>query len=99
MERALEDKISLEGSEGHLLRLAMAVKAKRIGMDAEATAQLFQNQRDYDHDFSLNKVLETWCYNYSSWSCSSLRDKCGLLVKGYCQTCPSNHATGEKVEA
>jgi len=99
MQRALEDKIFLEGSEGHHLRLAMAVKAKKIGLDAEATAQLFQSQKDYDYNFSLNKVQETWSYNYSPWSCEVLRDKCGRLIKGYCRSCPFNHAKGEKVSA
>ncbi|NYT08672.1 MAG: hypothetical protein GKC09_01845, partial [Methanosarcinales archaeon] len=76
MQRALDDRVALKGSEGHHLRLAVVIKANKIGMTAEATAQLFQSQKDYDHDFSLNKVLETWSYNYSPWSCSTLRDKC-----------------------
>ena len=99
MQRALEDKISLEGSEGHHLRLAIAVKAQYIRLTAEETAKLFQSQKDYDHDFSLNKVQETWGYNYSPWSCESLRDKCGNLIKGYCRSCPFNPADGEKVSA
>jgi hypothetical protein len=28
-----------------------------------------------------------------------LRDKCGRLIKGYCRSCPFNHAKGEKVSA
>ena len=88
MQKTLDEKIPLEGSEGHLFRLAIAVKAQKIGMDAEATARLFQHQKDYDHDFSLNKVLETWSYNYSAWSCETLRDKCGRFSKSHCQTCP-----------
>jgi hypothetical protein len=90
MERALADNIALVGSEGHNLRLAIAIKANTIGMDAEATAQLFQSQKDYDHDFSLKKVQETWCYNYFPMSCTSLRDKCGKLVNPYCRTCHYN---------
>ena len=99
MQRALEDKIPLEGSEGHYLRLAIAVKAQPIGLTAEATAQLFQSQKDYDHDFSLSKVLETWSYAYSPMSCETLRDKCGKLVKTYCQSCPFCRTTGERVAA
>jgi len=99
MQRALDDKVLLEGSEGHHLRLAMAIKANKIGLDAETTAQLFQSQKDYDHDFSLNKVLETWSYAYSPWSCETLRDKCGKLVKTYCQSCPFYRATEEEVAA
>lgn len=99
MKRALEDKISLEGSEGHLLRHAIAVKAQKIGLTAEVATQLFQNQKDYDHDFSLNKVLEIWSRNYNPWSCKKLQDQCGKLVNPYCQSCPFNHAAGEKVAA
>jgi hypothetical protein len=99
MQRALAENIPLTGSEGHHLRLAMAIKANKIGMDAEVTARLFQRQKDYDHDFSLNKVLETWSYNYSPWGCSALRDKCGNLVQAYCPMCPFNSAVGEKATA
>jgi len=77
----------------------MAVKAQYIGLSAEETAKLFQIQKDYDYNFSLNKVQETWSYNYSPWSCEVLRDKCGRLIKGYCRSCPFNHAKGEKVSA
>ncbi|OPY55334.1 MAG: hypothetical protein A4E49_00454 [Methanosaeta sp. PtaU1.Bin112] len=97
MQRALDDKVSLQGSEGHHLRLAIAVKAQHIGLSAEETTQLFQSQTDYDDDFSLNKVLETWSYNYSPWSCYTLRDKCGKLINGYCRSCPINNAAREKV--
>ncbi len=99
MQRALDDKVSLQGSEGHHLRLAIAVKAQHIGLSAEETTQLFQSQPDYDHDFSLNKVLETWSYSYSPWSCYTLRDKCGKLIKGYCRSCPINNSIGVKVRA
>jgi hypothetical protein len=99
MERALADKISLVGSEGHYLRLAIAIKANTIGMDAEATAQLFQSQKDYDHDFSLKKVLETWSYDYFPMSCTSLRDKCGKLINPYCRTCHFNQALVEEALA
>lgn len=100
MQRALDDKLLLEGSEGHHLRLAVAIKANKIGLSAEDTAQLFKHQMDYDHEFSLNKVLETWSYNYSAWSCETLRDKCGSLVKKYCPSCPYyRNKSSEKASA
>jgi hypothetical protein len=99
MQKALEDNVFLDGSEGHHLRLALAVKAQHIGMTAEKAAQLFQNQSDYDHDISLNKVQETWSYAYNPWSCETLRDKCGSLVKRYCSTCTFNRTIGEKARA
>ncbi|HQN29546.1 MAG TPA: hypothetical protein PKX20_00330 [Methanothrix soehngenii] len=99
MQRALDDKVSLQGSEGHHLRLAIAIKAQHIGLSAKEVAQLFRNQKDYDHDISLNKVLETWSYNYSPWSCETLRDKCVKLVTSYCPSCSLNHLDGVKSEA
>jgi hypothetical protein len=94
MNRALEDRVPLEGPEGHHLRLAIAIKAQKIGMMAEDAARLFKHQRDYSYDFSLAKVQETWRYDYSPWSCRTLKDKCGSLVKGYCSTCPCHYAYG-----
>lgn len=99
MQRALMENTALEGSEGHLFRHAIAVKAQKIGLTAEVATQLFQNQKDYDHDISLSKVLEIWGRNYNPWSCEKLQDQCGKLIKGYCPSCPFYHATGEKVNA
>jgi DNA primase large subunit len=99
MQKALEEKISLEGSGGHLLRHAIAVKAQKVGLTEKEAAQLFQDQKDYDYDFSLGKVHEIWSRNYNPWSCEKLQDQCGTLVKGYCRSCPFNHAPGEKVSA
>lgn len=87
MERALADGLPLNHSDGHNLRLAIAVKAQVIGLTAEATAQLFQHQADYDYEYSLNKALETREYNYSPWSCLALKDKCGSIVSRYCSSC------------
>jgi len=99
MQRALDDKVPLEGSEGHHLRLAMAIKAQYIGLTADEAARLFQNQKDYDHKFSLDKVQETWNYSYSPWPCETLRDRCGQLVTSYCPSCPFNQVNGVKGEA
>lgn len=87
MKRALKDKLQLHGSEGHHLRLAIVVKAQAIGTRDEETAQLFQNQDDYDYDVSYGKVVETRKYDYSPWSCDALRDKCGKFVTNYCASC------------
>ena len=99
MRKALDDGLPLEGSEGHLLRHAIAVKAQKIGLTAEEATQLFQGQKDYDHDFSLLKVQEIWSRDYFPWSCEKLQDQCGKLVKGYCQSCPFNRLDGVKGEA
>jgi hypothetical protein len=88
MQRALEDGMILDGSEGHHLRLAIAVEGRSIGMRAPDIARLFKHQPDYDFDISLAKVQEVWTYDYYSWSCDTLREKCGDLVERYCSACP-----------
>jgi hypothetical protein len=93
MQKAFEDKISLTGSEGHHLRLAIAAEGKVAGMSPEDVAKLFQNQKDYNYDISLKKSEEVWTYDYSPWSCDTLRDKCGSLVKRYCEECLSAKST------
>jgi len=87
MERALKEQVPLEGSEGHNLRMAIAVKAHAIGKAAEEIASLFEHQADFDYEFSLKKARETEKYDYAPWSCQTLRDKCGDLVAIYCSTC------------
>jgi hypothetical protein len=88
MQGILDARTLLEGAAGHSLRLAIAIKAQNIGLDAETTVNLFKHQEDFDHDYSLNKVLETWSYSYNNWSCKKLLDQCGTLVRPYCSTCP-----------
>jgi hypothetical protein len=103
MLRALEDRVALVGAEGHNLRMAIAVKARSIGMTPEETATLFQHQPNYDYDLSLTKAEdltkaeEAWNYDYQPWSCETLQDRCGGIVRKYCKTCP--YAQGVEEEA
>jgi hypothetical protein len=99
MQRALEDCLSLTGTGGHHFRMAIACEGRAIGMTAESVTQLFQKQRDFKYEISLKKSREPWDYDYSSWSCKKIQDQCGSIVKGYCRSCPFNHAKGEKVSA
>jgi Eukaryotic and archaeal DNA primase, large subunit. len=99
MQRALEDCLSLTGTGGHQFRMAIACEGRAIGMTAESVAQLFQKQRDFNYEISLKKSREPWDYDYSSLSCKKIQDQCGSIVKGYCRSCPFNHADGGKVSA
>jgi DNA primase large subunit len=87
MYGVIKDKVPLEGSEGHEMRLAIAIKADQFGLDAETTACIFCDQPDFNLEISLGKVLETWRYWYKPYSCKTLQDKCGGLVKPYCEKC------------
>lgn len=89
MIHALEDKIPLKESPGHAFRVAIAVKARVIGMSEEEAARLFAKQDDFDYDISLYNVKKTYKYGYRSpYSCDKLRSECGDIVKKYCVTCP-----------
>ena len=99
MQRDLEDCLSLTGTGGHQFRMVIACEGRAIGMTAESVAQLFQKQRDFNYEISLKKSREPCDYDYSSLSCKKIQDQCGSIVKGYCRSCPFNHADGEKVSA
>lgn len=88
MLNALVDGVPLEGSNGHNLRVAIAVKAAFVGMKPEEIANLFKDQPDFDYEYSLSKAKEISERGYSPWSCATLCDNCGGLVTRYCSTCP-----------
>lgn len=94
MIRALEDRVPLNGAEGHNFRMAIATKARHIGMSLEEAAELFQNQPNYNRDISINKASEAWDYDYQPWTCETLQDRCGEIVKRYCGTCPLASGSG-----
>lgn len=87
MEKLLADKVALEGSEGHEMRVAIAIKAGLMGMSDEEVARVFADQPDYNHEISLSKVIEIRGYGYKPYSCAALKDKCGGLVEQYCGQC------------
>lgn len=89
MKELLAGKVPLEGSEGHEMRVAIAIKAIRQGKTDEEVAQLFADQPDYNHEISLAKVAEIRGYGYKPYSCAALKDKCGGLVRQYCRECKS----------
>ena len=89
MKGLLVDKEVLEGSEGHEMRVAIAIKAIMQGKTDEEVAQVFADQPDYNHEISLAKVIEIRGYGYKPYSCAALKDKCGGLVEQYCRGCKS----------
>jgi hypothetical protein len=84
----IESRVALEGSEGHTMRVAIAVEACNMGMNVEEAVDLFQCQSDFDREFTHGKVEEIYSRGYNRFSCEKLRDQCGSLVVDYCATCP-----------
>lgn len=89
MKELLAGKVPLEGSEGHEMRIAIAIKAIMQGNTDEEVAQVFADQPDFNHEISLAKVIEIRGYEYKPYSCTTLKDKCGGLVGQYCRGCKS----------
>lgn len=88
MKSILESRMPLEGSEGHTMRVAIAVEACNMNMGVESAVDLFQHQLDFDRGFTYGKVDEIYSRGYKRFSCEKLKDQCGSLVAKYCATCP-----------
>lgn len=93
----IDTRVPLEGSEGHTMRVAIAVEAFNIGMGIESTVDLLQYQPDFDRGFTRSKVSEIHSRAYSRFSCEKLRDQCGSLVSNHCSRCPLISNSPEKV--
>lgn len=89
MTGLLADNVPLVGSEGHEMRLAIAIKAIKQDKTNEEIACIFADQPDYNYEISLGKVIETRKYDYKPYSCKTLKDKCSGLVEPYCKGCKS----------
>jgi hypothetical protein len=92
MVSALDDGLDLNGSAGHYLRFAIAVKALDLGWPEDAIVDLFRKQPDFNEDITRGKIKELARYGYHPSSCATLLDKCGTLIAGYCHSCRFNHA-------
>jgi len=87
MKGLLADKVPLEGSEGHEMRVAIAAKATMAGFELEKIVGLYADQPDFNREITFDKVMEIRERDYEPYSCQVLKDRCGSLVEPYCQGC------------
>lgn len=99
MKCALRDGVVFAGSEGHDFRIAIAIKALKIGMLVDEVVSLFENQPNYDPKKSRKHVAYIASRHYQQYSCKTLLDKCGSIVSKYCATCPLNQRSSTAIEA
>jgi hypothetical protein len=87
MKALLESSTLLEGSEGHIMRVAIAAEARNIGLTIEPAIELFRDQSDFKVEITRKHIDYIYREGYHPYSCSKLRDQCRSLVKPYCAGC------------
>jgi DNA primase large subunit len=94
MQGVLNVKIPLEGSEGHAMRVAIAVEAWNIGLSVEQAIELFKDQVDFDKGIARRHIIYVYARTYHPYSCDKLKEQCKSLVDPYCVKCTSlSHAS------
>lgn len=83
-------RISLEGAEGHEMRVAIASEAWNIGLSIDQAIEFFRHQPDFDAGVSRRKIEEIYSRCYRTYGCETLREKCGSFVSPYCPNCKSH---------
>jgi hypothetical protein len=87
-KRALADKVVLDGSEGHWMRVCIAIEAQLMGLPIDNAVDLFKDQPDFDLNFTRDKIMnDVWPREYHRFSCEKLREECGSIVGLYCAEC------------
>ena len=86
----LAAKTSLEGSEGHEIRVAIAAEAWNVGYTIEQTIELFKDQPDFNPNTTRKNVEYIYTSCYRQYSCDTLVEKCSSLISPYCVKCPKS---------
>jgi hypothetical protein len=90
MRELLAAKTPLEGSEGHEMRVAIAVEAWNTGFTEDMAIELYKDQPDFNAGVSRTNVRDIYSRCYNPYLCEKLRDKCGSFVSSYCCNCASD---------
>ena len=88
LQHLIDDHIQLVGGEGHAARTAIAIDAYNVGMSKEAAIGLFKHQNDFNLDYTTYQIESIYSKGLKPFKCSTLLDKCGDLVRCYCDVCP-----------
>ncbi len=85
----LENGHELTGGGGHYARISIVCAYRDIGLQFPALCRLFSNQADYDQIETAKQVKSVLRKDGGySYSCRTLRAKCGRFVLQYCEDCP-----------
>jgi len=76
----------LIGTDGHMMRIAIVREFYNFGMtNLDDLAGLFKNQKDYDYEISLKKVISIVKDEYKIWHRETLKEHCGSFIN--CDDC------------
>jgi hypothetical protein len=64
----------LDGQNGHLMRLAIAIEYLHLGMKPSEIAAFFQSQSDYDYEKSLRFIEDARRRYYKPFKCRTIRE-------------------------
>lgn len=87
MQGVLSAKVTLEGHEGHAMRVAIAIEAWNTGLSVEQAIELFKDQADFKTEIARNYIEDIYCRAYHPYSCDKLKEQCKPLVDPYCVEC------------
>lgn len=89
LQACLENNAQLTGGGGHYARIAIVCAYRDIGLKFPAISQLFIKQADYEQVETAKQVKSVLRKDGGySYSCRTLREKCGRFVLQYCDDCP-----------
>jgi len=94
LQKLIDSHVQLSGGPGHAARTAIAIDAYNAGLSKEAAVDLFKHQDDFKLDYTTYQIESIYSKGLKPFNCSTLRDKCGDLVCGYCKTCPRGKYIG-----
>lgn len=89
LQACLENNVELVGGGGHYARISIVCAYRDIGLKFPALCRLFSNQADYEQKETADQVKSVLKKDGGySYSCRTLREKCGRFVLQYCDDCP-----------
>ena len=89
LQACLENNSQLTGGGGHYVRIAIVCVYRDIGLKFPSLCRLFSNQADYAQAETAKQVKSVLKKDGGySYSCRTLREKCGRFVLQYCDNCP-----------
>ena len=98
IQGVLNARVHLEGSEGHAMRVAIAVESWNIGLSVDKATELFKDQADFEAGITHNNIEYIYARAYRPYSCDKLKEQCKFLVDPYCRGCTWSNGRAAKAQ-
>jgi len=87
LQKLIDSHVQLRGGPGHAARTAIAIDAYNAGLSKEVAIGLFKHQDDFNLDYTSYQIESIYSKGLKPFKCLTLLDKCGDLVRSYCEKC------------